>query len=164
VKRLDESKGHVPLWQEPLKWKITGAQFVLLFEDPDMEPVVFTGEGSENAAIRAFQSKSAEQNCRVFAGVVLVDSKSDIPSYAANDAFITVHEHRQVRVEVFDDRQRRCESQAFNRMAEARLWLSERGFRDDQITLKVEQSCDRPADSSGFLGIFRCANCQDSCV
>jgi len=79
-------------------------------------------------------------------------------------AKITAHPHRQLKVEVLDDEQRAYLAASFNTMIEARSWLAERGILDGCITFKVEQPCNKPADSSGYLGIFRCAHCKDSCV
>lgn len=79
-------------------------------------------------------------------------------------ARITAHPHRQLKVEVLDDEQRVCATELFNSMIEARSWLLQRGIRDELITLRVEQPCDKPADASGYLGIYRCAYCTDKCV
>jgi hypothetical protein len=83
---------------------------------------------------------------------------------ATDTAVITVHQHRQLRVEVINDEQYAYAARSFNAMIEARAWLSERGVRDGCITFRVEQVCDRLPDSSGYVGIYRCANCKDSCV
>jgi hypothetical protein len=83
----------------------------------------------------------------------------------ANDAaVITVHQYKQIRVEILNDKQCVDELKTFDRMTEARSWLAAKGFREDQITMRVEQVCERAADGSGYFGIFHCANCQDSCV
>jgi hypothetical protein len=83
---------------------------------------------------------------------------------ATDTAIITAHPHMQLKVEVLDDEQRAYAVESFNSMIEARTWLSQRGIRDEFITLKVEQACNKPADGSGYLGIYRCAHCKDSCV
>lgn len=83
---------------------------------------------------------------------------------ATDTATITAHPHRQLKVEVLDDEQHAYAGESFNSMIEARSWLSQRGIPDGSITFKVEQACDKPADSSGYLGIFRCARCKDRCV
>jgi hypothetical protein len=83
---------------------------------------------------------------------------------ATDTATITTHSHMQLKVAVFNDEQCACAVESFNSMIEARLWLSQRGVRDEFITLRVEQVCNKPADSSGYLGIYRCAHCKDSCV
>ncbi len=83
---------------------------------------------------------------------------------ATDTAMITAHPHRQLKVEVLDDERRAYAVESFDSMIEARSWLSERGILDGSITFKVEQACDKPADSSGYLGIFRCAHCKDRCA
>lgn len=83
---------------------------------------------------------------------------------ATDTATITAHPHRQLKVEVFNDEQQVYATESFDSMSEAREWLSERGVRDESITFRVEQPCDKPADASGYLGIFRCAQCKDKCV
>lgn len=83
---------------------------------------------------------------------------------ATDTATITAHPHMQLKVEVFNDEQCAYAAGSFNSMIEARSWLSQRGVRDESITLRVEQACNKPADASGYLGIYRCAHCKDSCV
>jgi hypothetical protein len=83
---------------------------------------------------------------------------------ATDTAVITAHPHMQLKIEVFDDERCAYAVESFNSMIEARSWLSQRGVRDESITLRVEQACNKPADASGYLGIFRCAHCKDSCV
>lgn len=83
---------------------------------------------------------------------------------ATDTARITAHPHVQLKVEVLDDEQRVYATESFNSMIEARSWLLQRGIRDEFITIKVDQACNKPTDSSGYLGIYRCAHCQDSCV
>ena len=83
---------------------------------------------------------------------------------ATDTAIITAHPHRQLQVEVLNDEQCAYATGSFNSMIEARSWLAKRGVRDESITIKVEQACDKPADASGYLGIFRCAHCKDKCV
>jgi len=83
---------------------------------------------------------------------------------ATDTATITAHADQQLKVEVLNDERCVYAVESFNSMIEARSWLLKRGIRDEFITLRVEQACDRPADSSGYLGIYRCAQCTDSCV
>jgi len=83
---------------------------------------------------------------------------------ATDTALITAHPHMQLKVDVLDDERRAYVTESFNTMIEARSWLLQRGIRDESITLRVEQACNKPANSSGYLGIYRCAHCTDSCV
>ncbi len=83
---------------------------------------------------------------------------------ATDTATITAHPHRQLKVEVLDDEQHAYAGESFNSMIEARSWLSQRGIGNESITFKVEQACNKPADASGYLGIYRCAQCKDKCV
>jgi hypothetical protein len=83
---------------------------------------------------------------------------------ATDTATIIAHPHVQVKVELLNDEKCVYASESFNTMTEARSWLSERGIPDDSVTWRVDQSCDKAADSSGYLGIYRCAHCKDRCV
>jgi hypothetical protein len=83
---------------------------------------------------------------------------------ATDTAIITAHPHKQLQVEVLNDEQCAYAVESFNSMIEARSWLAKRGVRDEFITIRVKQACDKPADASGYLGIYRCANCKDKCV
>jgi hypothetical protein len=83
---------------------------------------------------------------------------------ATDTATITAHPHVQVKVEVLNDEGSIYAVESFNTMNEARSWVSERGIHEDLITWRVEQACNKAADASGYMGIFRCAQCKDSCV
>jgi hypothetical protein len=79
-------------------------------------------------------------------------------------AVITVHHPEQIRVEILDNNQCADELQVFDRMTEARSWLAAKGLLEDEITIKVEEVCERTTDGSGYFGIFHCANCRHSCA
>ena len=164
-KEIMETNIEASLPQDSLTRKGIGQRFLLVFDDADIAPIVFTGDGAEDAALQAYRSKLATLSCHLFAEIGLSDANvAAAQSMSDHAAMITVHQHRQVRVEILDSEQSVEELQAFDRMAEARSWLSARGFQEDQITIRVEQTCERPADGSGYAGIFYCANCQHSCV
>jgi len=154
-----------PLEQDSVTWAAFGGRYALLFDDADIAPIVFAGPGAEDAALRTYRNKSATLNCHLFAEIALSHPNFLAPKSVCNDAVvITVHQYKQIRVEILNDKQCVDELQAFDRMTEARSWLSAKGFREDQITIRVEQVCERASHSSGYSGIFHCANCQHSCV
>jgi hypothetical protein len=146
-------------------WTVIGGRFVLTFDDADVAPIVFAGDGAEDAALRTFDSKSATLKCHLFAEIALTKPNSHASDRVCNDAaLITVHCGKQIRVELLNDDQCVGEALTFDRMTGARSWLTEKGFREDQITVKVEQVCEGASHSPGYQGIFHCAGCQDSCL
>ena len=79
-------------------------------------------------------------------------------------AAITVHAGQQLQVEVFTNQRSNAQAR-FGSMLEAQEWLAgEEGVCAQNITLRVVEVCDRPADDSGYQGIFRCGLCRDICV
>jgi hypothetical protein len=154
-----------PLDQDSVTWTAIGGRFALFFDDADIAPIVFAGNGAEESALQTYRSKSAALNCHLFAEIALSCPNSHASKSVGNDAaLITVHEQKQIRVEILNDKECVDELHTFDRMTEARSWLSAKGFREDQITISVEQVCERANDGSGYQGIFHCANCQHSCV
>lgn len=158
-----ESTEQDPLQQgEAGKWKAIGGRFVLAFDDAHLDPVVFSGEGAEDAAIGAYYNNV---NCHLYAEVALNRPACEVASGVSESAaFVTVHHHKQVHIEVLDSQQQVSDRRSFNRMAEARAFLSAQGFKEDQVTIKVERRCGRATPNPGYVGIFHCADCEQSCV
>jgi hypothetical protein len=164
-KETPQRNAQEPLEQDSVTWTAIGGRFVLFFEDADIAPIVFAGNDAEESALRTYRSKSATLDCHLFAEIALSGPNSRTSRNVRNDAaLITVHQHQQVRVEILNDKQCAGETHAFDRMTEARSWLTAKGFRDNQITIRVEEVCERATDGSGYQGIFHCANCEHSCV
>ena len=140
-------------------------RFAILFDDDQTAPFVFAGKGAENAALQTFRSKSATSNCRFFAEILPCDLEFVASKHVCDAAaIITVQPSRQVHAEILNNDQSSGEVRSFDRMTDARSWLSAKGLREDQITIRVERVCDRSYYSAGYSGIFHCANCQRSCL
>lgn len=146
-------------------WTVIGGRFALTFDDADVAPIVFSGDGAEDAALRAFDMKSATLNCHLFAEIALTKPNFHASDRLCNDAaLITVHCGEQIRIALLNDNQCVGEVLTFDRMTEARSWLTAKGFREDQITIRVDKVCEGASHSLGYQGIFHCAECQYSCL